>query len=70
MAYVSDALLTKVKLVVEHALTSLGIEFGASHTELKIDADDNIRLIEIGGRMGGDFIGSGLNHILQQYDLL
>ena len=33
---------------------------GASHSEIKIDQDGNIRLIEIGGRMGGDYIGSHL----------
>ena len=52
--------LQKVQTVVEHALTSLGIEYGASHTELKISKQGDIKLIEIGGRMGGDFIGSDL----------
>lgn len=32
----------------------------ASHSELKIDQNGNIKLIEIGGRMGGDCIGSDL----------
>ena len=50
----------KVQKVVFHALDSLGITYGASHSELKIDAKGNIKLIEIGGRMGGDFIGSHL----------
>ncbi len=43
-----------------HALDSLQIKNGASHTELKITPVDDIMLIEIGGRMGGDFIGSHL----------
>lgn len=59
-APVSDETLESVKSVVEHALTSLNIEYGASHSELKIAKDGTIRLIEIGGRMGGDFIGSTL----------
>lgn len=52
--------LEKVKKIVEHALNSLGITVGASHTEIKIDSKGKIKIIEIGGRMGGDFIGSHL----------
>ena len=59
-APVSDEVLEKVKQVVEHALTSLDIKYGASHSEIKIAPDGTIRIIEIGGRMGGDFIGSSL----------
>lgn len=50
----------QVQDVVFHALDSLEITNGASHSELKIADDGTIRLIEIGGRMGGDFIGSDL----------
>ena len=50
----------KVKETVYHALTSLGIRYGASHSEFKVDSGGNITIIEIGGRMGGDFIGSTL----------
>ena len=50
----------KVKRVVVHALDSLGITDSASHSELKIDDQGRIRIIEIGGRMGGDCIGSHL----------
>lgn len=59
-APVSEELLNRVKAVVFHALDSLEIRFGASHSELKIDKTGKIALIEIGGRMGGDFIGSDL----------
>ena len=59
-APVSESMLERVKAVTFHALDSLKIENGASHTELKIAEDDSIVLIEIGGRMGGDFIGSDL----------
>ena len=52
--------LEKVKNIIYHALTSLGIEYGASHSEFKISPEGNIKIIEIGGRMGGDFIGSTL----------
>ena len=59
-APISDELLNKVKMTTEHALNSLGISNGASHTELKIDNNGQIKIIEIGARMGGDFIGSHL----------
>lgn len=52
--------LEKVKKIVFHALDTLQIRNSASHSELKIAADGTIRLIEIGGRMGGDCIGSDL----------
>lgn len=52
--------LARVRAVTEHALDTLEIRNGASHTELKIDGEGRIRLIEVGGRMGGDCIGSDL----------
>lgn len=61
-APVDDDTLANVKTVVEHALDSLELTEGASHSELKIDAHGNIKIIEIGGRMGGDCIGSDLVH--------
>lgn len=59
-ADVSDQTLERVKSVVQHALDSLGLKNGASHSEVKIDSKGTIRIIEIGGRMGGDCIGSDL----------
>ena len=59
-APISEQMAQKVQEVVFHALDSLEITNGASHSELKIAADGTIQLIEIGGRMGGDFIGSDL----------
>ena len=50
----------KVDSIICHALTSLGIENGASHSEIKIDTNGEIKIIEIGARMGGDLIGSDL----------
>ncbi len=52
--------LEKVKHIVFHALSSLQIENGASHSEIKIMEQEKIEIIEIGGRMGGDGIGSHL----------
>lgn len=59
-APLSSQMQDKVRDVVFHALDTLEICNGASHSELKIDEKGNLKLIEIGGRMGGDCIGSHL----------
>ena len=59
-APLTDERTEQVRKTVFHALDSLGIRVGASHSELKITEDGTIRLIEIGARMGGDLIGSDL----------
>ena len=60
----------RVKGIVLRALDALHIEYGASHAELKITEDNDIRVIEIGARMGGDFIGSDLVKLSTGYDFL
>ena len=69
-AQVNAETLERVKAVVVHALDTLGLKNGASHSELKIDEDGRIRIIEIGGRMGGDFIGSDLVELSTGYDFV
>lgn len=59
-APVSAELLETVKTTIYHALDTLKIENSASHSEIKIDKDGKIAIIEIAGRMGGDCIGSHL----------
>ncbi len=60
----------KVKAIVLNALDALHIQYGASHSELKITKDGDIKVIEIGARMGGDFIGSHLVQLSTGYDFL
>lgn len=60
----------KVKKIVLRALDSLKIKCGASHSELKITENGDIKVIEIGARMGGDFIGSDLVQLSTGYDFL
>ena len=60
----------QVKDIVLNALDSLHIQNGASHAELKITKEDVIQMIEIGARMGGDFIGSDLVWLSTGYDFL
>ena len=50
----------RIRQVTTHALDTLGVRYGASHTELKVAPDGTVRIIEIGARMGGDCIGSHL----------
>lgn len=69
-APVDECTLDRVKKVVVHALNSLGIQYGASHSELKIAKDGTIKIIEIGGRMGGDCIGANLVELSTGYDFV
>ena len=68
-AAVNEETLERIKAVITHALDSLQITNGASHSEIKINGDE-IRLIEIGGRMGGDFIGSHMVKITTGVDFV
>lgn len=57
----------KIEKIIYHALNTLKISEGASHSEIKINGDI-IKIIEIGSRMGGDCIGSDLVRISTGYD--
>lgn len=69
-APVSEDVLQRIMGVVEHALNTLEVENGASHSEIKIDGEGNIKIIEIGVRMGGDCIGSDLVRYSTGYDFV
>ncbi len=56
--------------IIDHALTGLGIQNGASHSEIKISASGEIKIIEIGARMGGDCIGSDLVKLSTGFDFV
>lgn len=56
--------------VVLSALDHLGVDFGASHSEVKVDGSGNVKIIEIGSRMGGDCIGSDLVRLSTGYDFV
>lgn len=56
--------------ITANALDALGLLNGASHAEYKITKDGRIAVMEIGGRMGGDFIGSDLVWLSTGYDFL
>lgn len=52
------------------ALDALGLTEGASHSEYRMTPEGNVVVMEIGGRMGGDFIGSDLVGLSTGYDFL
>lgn len=67
-AIVEEKVLDDIIGVVKHALDSLGIMYGASHSEVKVSSQGEIKIIEIGGRMGGDLIGSSLVEMATGFD--
>lgn len=65
-----EDLFREVYSITTKALDSLGISEGASHTEFKITESGEIYIIELGARMGGDFIGSDLVQLSTGYDFV
>lgn len=55
-----EGIKARIKNIVLNALDALRITFGASHSELIISHDGDIKVIEVGARMGGDFNGTHL----------
>jgi biotin carboxylase len=60
----------KIKAETIKCLNALEIKYGASHSEFKITSNDEVYVIEVGARMGGDFIGSHLVELSTGYDFL
>ena len=69
-APLTEEMQVKVKETVFRALDALDVKFGAGHSELRIDREGRIRIIEIGSRMGGDCIGSDLVPLSTGYDFV
>lgn len=66
----SEEVLTKIKAETTKCLNALEINYGASHSEFKITEKGDVYVIEVGARMGGDFIGSHLVPLSTGYDFL
>lgn len=60
----------KIKILTHQILEATGVKNGASHVELIVTVDGNVYAIEIGSRMGGDFIGSDLVFLSTGFDYL
>ncbi len=67
-AGLSKELEEQIKRCIFDALDALGVKNSASHSEFKVDENGEIRIIEIGARMGGDCIGSDLVWLSTGYD--
>ncbi len=59
----SAQIIEKAKKMIFSALDALKVENSAGHAEFKVNANGDIRIIEIGARMGGDCIGSDLVYL-------
>lgn len=57
---ISDKAKEKVYTIIPEILKRVGFQNGATHTEIKVDDKDNIYLIEINPRGGGDNISNVL----------
>ena len=69
-ADLSNEMFEQIYSLTAKALDALGVTDGASHSEYKITFDGNPVIMEIGARMGGDFIGSDLVQLSTGYDFL
>lgn len=69
-ADLSEKQYAKIYNLTKSALNALGVTNGASHSEYRITADGSVYVMEIGARMGGDFIGSDLVMLSTGYDFL
>lgn len=67
---IPQALHTSIHESVRDALKALHIQYGASHTEFKLTPSGEVRIIEIGSRMGGDCIGSDLVYLSTGMDYM
>lgn len=65
-----DDINNRAKEMIFKALDALHIENSAGHSEFKVDEKGNIRIIEIGARMGGDCIGSDLVYLSTGNDFI
>ena len=59
-----------IRNLVLKMLKALKVEYGASHTEVKMDKDGIPYVIEMGARMGGGFITSDLVKLSTGYDFV
>ena len=60
----------KIRIETRKALTAVGVKYGAGHSEFIITNDNKVFAVEVGARMGGDFIGSDLSYLSTGYDFL
>ena len=69
-ANLSPDLKSRIVALIKETLTALGVEYGASHSEILITDEGEVFIVEIGARMGGDNIGSDLVKLFTGYDFV
>ena len=69
-AGLASEMVLQIQEMLRKALDALGVTDSATHSEFKITPDKQVRIIEIGARMGGDCIGSHLVELSTGYDYL
>lgn len=68
-ATIPNRMREKIEMIVKRAVEVLKIDNTACHTELKVN-NNEVTIIEIGARLGGDFIGSKLVELSTGVDML
>ena len=63
-------MLPAVTAQVQAALDALHIAYGASHAEFLLTPEGEVRIVEVGARMGGDCIGSDLVYLSTGIDYM
>lgn len=69
-AELSSNVLNKIYSIIPQLLNVVGIDNGASHIEMKIDESENVYLIEVNPRGGGDNISNILVQLSSGVDYL
>jgi len=69
-APVSPEISDRIIQIVLNALSALGVQYGASHSEVMADDHGIPHIIEVGARMGGDNIGAYLVELSTGYDFV
>jgi biotin carboxylase len=69
-AQVTDEVKNAMISLTIKALNALGVTYGASHSEIIVDENNELFIVEIGARMGGDNIGACLVEMSTGYDFV
>lgn len=69
-ADISVDIAIRIRNMVESALSLLKISNSPSHTEIKLNSRGELYIIEIGPRLGGDYITSDLVRLSTGYDMV
>lgn len=69
-ANISMEIRNRIERIVSDALTALCITDSASHTEIKLNSQGELFIIETGARMGGGHITSDLVRLSTGYDMV